>query len=64
MRKKILYSATILLSSLLVSAQDSWVIDSQKEWQEQSLKQENLEFKKGFADPTAKESTYTSKLKK
>ncbi len=63
MKIKLLCSATLLLCSISANAQDSWVIDTQEEWQEQTLKQENLEFKDGFADPSAKVATFTSKLK-
>ena len=44
-------------------ATDVWVIDSQKDWQEQVKNKENLEFKNGFADPTAKHAVFTSKMK-
>lgn len=45
------------------ATEQAWVVDSQQDWEQQAAAQTNLEFKKGFADPTAKVSTYKSKLK-
>jgi len=42
---------------------EAWVVDSQTDWTEYVDKKENLEFKKGFAEPTAKTSTFRSTLK-
>ncbi|MCM8533644.1 MAG: hypothetical protein NE330_20940 [Lentisphaeraceae bacterium] len=61
--KNVLFSTVIFVVSFVATAQDTWVIDSQKEWQAESQQQNNLEFKNGFASPMAKESIYTSKLK-
>ena len=41
----------------------AWVVDSQTDWTEYVDQKENLEFKKGFAEPTDKTSTFRSKLK-
>jgi len=41
----------------------AWVVDSQADWTEYVDQKENLEFKKGFVEPTDKTSTFRSKLK-
>ena len=64
MKRKLLCFVAILLSSFVLNAQNKWIVDTQEEWQKETLKKENLEFKKGFADPSAKEATFISKIKK
>lgn len=64
MNVKFLFISVSILSCLTAFSQKNWVVDSQEDWEAQSLKKENLEFKKGYADPSAKEATFTSKLKK
>ncbi|MCM8536650.1 MAG: hypothetical protein NE334_12000 [Lentisphaeraceae bacterium] len=61
--KKVLCAAALLLSSFTAYTQDSWVINSQEEWQKETLKQQNLVIKDGFADPEAKTSSFLSKMK-
>ena len=59
--------STLLLSIILTShaAADtqSWVIDTQEDWQQHTAAQTNLEVKDGLANPTARDSTFRSKLK-
>ena len=63
MTKNLFCSAALLFSAFQATADNSWVVDSEKDWQGQTLKSENLDFKKGFADPNQKESTFSSKIK-
>ncbi|TWU34097.1 hypothetical protein Q31b_55680 [Novipirellula aureliae] len=44
-------------------ADDAWVIDSQRDWQQAVADQSNLQFEDGFATPTAKEATLRSTMK-
>jgi len=45
------------------STGNAWIIDSQSDWLAAASAQSNLEFKDGFASPTAKEATFRSVLK-
>ena len=40
----------------------TWIVDSQDDWQAATVDQSNLEFKDGLATPTAKEATFRSVL--
>ena len=64
MKKILLTSFTAIWGLMSLGAQDKWVIDSQEEWQKEVMTKENLEFKKGFADPSSKEASFSSKIKK
>ncbi|MEM7456099.1 MAG: hypothetical protein AAF456_17250 [Planctomycetota bacterium] len=41
---------------------DAWVIESQAEWESQTLEQSGLEFREGTAAPTGSEATFKSTL--
>ena len=56
-------SLLVTLIASPVSAEESWVIDSQKDWMEVVANQSNLDFKEGMATPTAKTATFRSKPK-
>ncbi|MEP4077157.1 hypothetical protein [Haloferula sp.] len=59
-------SVSMIASVLFVfpaSAGEAWTIESQSDWEENSGTSENLELKDGKATPTAKEATFSSKLK-
>jgi len=62
-------TSTFTIALLLIAcgvqfatAQDSWVIDSQAEWQQNTSDQANLEIKDGVAAPTGKSATFRSTL--
>ena len=44
-------------------AQNSWVIDSQADWQAATSKKTNLEFEEGLASPNAQQATFQSTIK-
>jgi len=58
-------SLTLLLAAaaLPTLAEQKWTIDSQSDWEANTAKQSNLEFKGGMAAPTARDATFRSKLK-
>ncbi len=59
----VLLSCTAILSSCMSSAKQTWTIDSQADWEQLQQSQTNLNFENGFAEPLAKNSSYTSKIK-
>ncbi|MDC0088318.1 hypothetical protein OAI07_02125 [Akkermansiaceae bacterium] len=52
----------ILLSSAVALANEPWEINSQEAWEANMASQSNIELKDGMVLPTAKESTFLSKI--
>ena len=66
MRTKTALFLTILsglLHTQVMAEHQPWVIDSQADWQKQAAAHTNLNFDEGLADPTARESTFRSRIK-
>ena len=51
----------ISLATLTAEA-DTWVTDTQEQWQSNSAEQTNLVFEKGMAEPSGQTASYTSKI--
>ncbi len=57
------FLAMALVMTLPVLAAQTWIVDSQDDWQSITAEQSNLEFKGGMVAPTAAKATFRSKLK-
>jgi len=66
MKIGILPLAALLLACVvpISFANETWGIDSQAEWQENTAAQSNLEFKEGIASPIGKTATFQSTIKR
>jgi hypothetical protein len=59
----LLSACTAQVQQSFDSLEKVWSVDSQEEWQQHRADQSNLKFVDGFAEPTAKESTFKSTIK-
>ncbi|MCM2373453.1 glycoside hydrolase family protein [Aporhodopirellula aestuarii] len=53
----------VVLTASLSTANDSWVIDSDSDWQENTASQTGLTIQKGVAEPEGKTATFQSRVK-
>jgi len=61
---KALPSIALLLLTTTVVAQDTWVIKTQAEWEQNIASKNQLELKDGMVSPTLKAATFQSRLKR
>ena len=62
---KLFYSICLVcLTTTSIFAADKWVVDSQEDWEKNTDSKENITFKDGEADPSAKTATIKSTIKK
>ncbi len=57
---------TLLLTSplTLACADTAWIIDSEAEWKQATAEQNGLQFAEGMAEPTGKDATFLSTMKR
>lgn len=61
---RVIQLSAVFLSASSLPAEQAWTIDSQEEWNKATAKHTGLDFAEGTATPNAKNSTFTSKLKR
>lgn len=61
---KTLNILALLVTTFFASAESSWVIESQTDWEESTASRSHLDIKEGMASPTEKTASFKSKLKR